>query len=82
MPNDSLERSTRRFEAVCLAIAGHTYAEISRKMRLSSMRVQGMIEEQAGHDFYPQLVLERRKKQAKVLGFMKVNERIRKEVRT
>lgn len=81
MRNSRDVNSTRRFEAVCLALAGRTYQEIARKMRLSPMRVQGMIEEQAGHDFYPQLVLERRKKQAKVLGFMKVNERIRKEVR-
>lgn len=64
----------RRYEAVALAIRGHTVDEIAKKMRVSPMRVQGMITQQAGKDFYPQLVLERKKRKAKYLGFGRIEE--------
>jgi hypothetical protein len=72
---DNLNRKTRRFEAVCLALAGKTYNEIACKLRVSPMRAQSMIEQQAGRDFFPQLVLERRKYEARYLGFGNINER-------
>lgn len=74
-------RAARRFEAVCLAMKGKTLKEIAAKLHISTLRVQGIITQQAGADFYPQLVQERKKRMAKYRGFMHIDERGRREVR-